>query len=158
MISIIVAYSKNRAIGREGKIPWHLPEDLKLFKSITIGHTVVMGRKTWESLPKKPLSNRQNIVMTNNIFDKDICASSTEEAINMSVFDHIFVIGGSQIYSLFLDQNKVDNILASELQEEYDGDSFFPKLDSRWERNLIKQFDKFNFVEYKKEINASKSN
>lgn len=158
MISIVVAYSKNRVIGREGKIPWHLPEDLKLFKSITTSHTVVMGRKTWESLPKKPLPNRQNIVMTNNIFDKDICASSVEEAINMSVFDHIFVIGGSQIYTLFLDQNKVDNILASELQDEYDGDVFFPDLDNSWERNLIKQFDKFDFVEYKKEIDASKSN
>lgn len=104
-IKIIVAIGRDGSIGKEGNLIWNLPGDLKRFKSITMGYPVVMGRKTWESLPKKPLPGRLNIIMTRN---KDFKAEgalichSVDEVLKSIDADEIFIIGGAEIYRMFL--------------------------------------------------------
>lgn len=104
-MKLIVAIGKDGAIGKGGNLIWRLPDDLRRFKAITIGHPVIMGRKTWESLPKKPLPGRRNIILTRN---KDFKAegaeivSSPEEALAMTVGENPFIIGGAEIYNTFL--------------------------------------------------------
>lgn len=108
MVTIIVAAARDGAIGKDGDLLWHLSGDLKRFKALTLGHTVVMGRKTWESLPKRPLSGRRNIVITRNAeyptpgAEK---ASSLQEALDLarkeadSTDGEVFIIGGASVYS-----------------------------------------------------------
>lgn len=104
-IKVIVAVGKDGAIGYKGGLIWHLPGDLKRFKEITTGHTVIMGRKTWDSLPKKPLPNRRNIILSRQ---KDYnpegaeVVSSLEEALDIVKNDTAFIIGGAEIYNLFI--------------------------------------------------------
>lgn len=104
-VNIIVAVALNGAIGDRGNLLWHIPEDLKRFKAITSGHPVIMGRKTWESLPKRPLPGRKNIVLTRN---KDFKAegaevvTTPEEAISRCGKEDCFIIGGDMVYRLFL--------------------------------------------------------
>ena len=104
-MKIIVAIGKDGAIGKNHNLIWHIPEDLKRFKALTTGHPVIMGRKTWESLPKKPLLNRRNIVLTR---EKDMefpgaeTVNSIEEAIRISEGQQPFIIGGAEIYKAFL--------------------------------------------------------
>lgn len=102
-ISIVVARSLNNVIGLEGQLPWDEPEDMKFFKELTKGGTVVMGRKTWESLPGK-LANRDNIVVTSSpIEGPDLACESLATAIKCADFANIFVIGGAQLYKEALD-------------------------------------------------------
>ena len=104
-VNIIVAIGKDGAIGRNGDLIWKIPEDLKRFKALTTGHPVIMGRKTWESLPKKPLPNRRNIVVTRQ---KDFqaegaeTANSINEAMKLVEGEDAFIIGGAEIYKEFL--------------------------------------------------------
>ena len=104
-VNLIVAIGKDGAIGKEGILIWKISEDLKRFKSLTTGHPVIMGRKTWESLPKKPLPNRRNIVLTRQ---KDFSAegaetvASIDEALKLTDGEKPFVIGGAEIYRQFL--------------------------------------------------------
>lgn len=149
-IKIIVAYDENRVIGYKGKIPWKISEDLKLFKKITMGNTVVMGRITWDSLPKKPLEGRNNIIISNKLkgngFFPDLNSALTEaDKFNKD----IFIIGGQQIYSALIPF--ADFILASEVNGIHEGDAFFPELKSdEWNKKSIEKYEKFNFVEYEK--------
>lgn len=103
---MIVAIDLHNGIGKNDELPWHLSEDLKRFKSITTGHPIVMGRKTWESLPKKPLPERQNIVLTTdknyNAPGADVVTSIEEVKQIVNPAQEIFIIGGAQIYNLFL--------------------------------------------------------
>lgn len=137
-INIIVAVSENNCIGVEGKLPWKLPTDLKRFKEITTGHVVVMGRKTWESLPEKvrPLPNRINVVITRN---KDYVAKGAEVRTNLEsaleefVFEdtNVFVIGGAEIYK---EAFKYANILhLTRVVADVEGDTFLEGLEpSEW--------------------------
>lgn len=103
-INMIVAAGKDGAIGKNGDLIWHLPGDLKRFKTLTMGHPVIMGRKTWDSLPKKPLPGRLNIILSRkeNIKQEGVeTASSVEEAIALCQGESPFIIGGEQIYRLF---------------------------------------------------------
>jgi len=137
--TIIVAYDKDRVIGVDGSIPWHVPEDFKHFKKTTLGHPIIMGRKTYESIGK-PLSNRWNIVLTRKLFFKKnnpttenmTVVLSLQKAIkllkaepNLGIGDkfffydrdkqdEVFIIGGSQVYKDALDNNLVDKIIATE--------------------------------------------
>lgn len=123
MISIIVAYAHNRVIGRDGKIPWHLPNDLRYFKRITSGHTVVMGRKTFESIGR-PLPQRRNIVLThgNDIHLAGIeVVHSKQEVL---AFDDAFIIGGEAVYRQFIDV--ADQLYVTEIVLNTEGDAFFP--------------------------------
>ncbi len=130
MISIIVAIGKNNTLGFGNALPWHLPDDLKRFKKLTLGHAIIMGRRTYESIGK-PLPDRKNIVITR---EKDfaapgcIVAHSWEEAVRSAGDEtEIFVVGGSQIYAMALPHT--DKLYLTWVEAETDGDVFFPKLD-----------------------------
>lgn len=132
MISIIVAVAKNGAIGKNNDLLWHISDDLKRFKAITSEHTVVMGKKTYESLPFKPLPKRENIVITRNKnihFEGCTMANSIEEIVTKYATseEEIFVIGGANIYEQFLPfANKLYITL---VYKDFDGDVFFPNID-----------------------------
>ena len=125
MISIIVASSENNVIGNDNKLVWKLPNDLKRFKEITSDNTVIMGRKTYESIGK-PLPNRLNIVISRSKIGIPgaIVVGSVEEAIKKSPINReIFIIDGSQIYNSSI--KYVNNIYLTKVHSEFDGDSFF---------------------------------
>jgi dihydrofolate reductase len=133
MVSIVVAQAKNGVIGINNDLPWYLPDDLKHFKAITNGHTVVMGRKTFESIVSrlgKPLPNRKNIVITR---DKSYAAEgatvvhSVEEARKVGGED-IFIIGGAEIYNSALPFT--DKMYVTEINAEINGDVYFPPIGS----------------------------
>lgn len=128
-ITIIVAYSDNRVIGNKNTLPWKISGDLKLFKEQTLNNIVIMGRKTWDSLPKKPLPDRENIVITRNkkLINGVLITKSLNEAISLCKPDKkVFVIGGSSIYEQFLPI--ASRILATEIHSSLEGDSFFPEI------------------------------
>jgi dihydrofolate reductase len=141
MFSIIVASAKNGTIGNKGEIPWYLPDDFKYFAKITKGHTVVMGRKTYESIIKrigKPLPERKNVVITNqeNFSAPDcIVLKSIEDTVNYfkNTSEEIFIIGGSTIYNQFLPFT--DKLYITEVNTEIDGDTKFIYDKNDW--NLI---------------------
>lgn len=130
-ISLIAAKSENGVIGKDNKLPWHLPEDLKYFKKMTLGKPVIMGRKTFESMGSKPLPNRENIVLTRYeglVLPGCIIVNSVEGALAAAGSSaEAMVIGGAEIYSLFLPI--ADRLYLSIIPQIIDGDSFFPKLD-----------------------------
>jgi dihydrofolate reductase len=134
-ISIIVAVAKNFAIGRNNDLLWHIPEDLKRFKRITLGHPVIMGRMTYLSLPFRPLKNRTNIVITDNpveSFDGCITVHSIEEALNLcNENEESFIIGGGSVYRQFLPH--CNKLYLTMVHKDFEADTFFPTLDlSQW--------------------------
>lgn len=126
-MNLIVCMSKNRVIGKENKMPWSLPNDLAYFKKTTLGKTVVMGRKTFESIGKN-LPGRNNVILTRDPnFKADGCtiASNIEEVLKMPC-DDVFIMGGSEIYSLFMPY--IRKLYITQIDEEFDGDAFFPEI------------------------------
>jgi dihydrofolate reductase len=123
----IVAMTPERVIGREGALPWHLPEDLAFFKRTTSGHAIVMGRKTYESIGR-PLPKRRNIVLTRDrgwtAPGVEVIHSPEELASRAAVDEKVFIIGGAEIYSAFLD--RLDELLVSHVFENYPGDTRLP--------------------------------
>ncbi len=132
-ISIIVAVAKNNAIGKDNKLLWHLSEDLRRFKRLTTGHTIVMGKNTYYSLPRRPLPNRRHIVITDvagEQIDDCVMAYSIGEAISkMEPGEESFIIGGASIYRQFLPH--ADRLYITWVHEEFEGDTFFPGLDEK---------------------------
>jgi dihydrofolate reductase len=133
MLSIIVAMSEDRVIGRNGKLPWHLPIDLKHFKSLTMGHAIIMGRKTFESIGK-PLPGRTTIVLSrgNEIKNPEVLtARSIGEAVDLAPGDaEVFVIGGSEVFREALE--RADRIYLTLVHTTVpDGDAFFPEFNER---------------------------
>ncbi len=135
MISLIVAASENDVIGRDGDLPWKLPDDLKHFKRVTMGKPVVMGRKTWESL-QRPLPGRQNVVITRQRgYSAEGCDIVNYPAAALqatSAADDIMIIGGGRVYEQFL--RRADRIYLTRVHTTVEGDVYFPKLDEDWER------------------------
>ena len=130
-LAVIVAVAPNGVIGRDGDLPWRLPEDLKHFRRTTLGHAVVMGRATWESIGK-PLPKRRNIVVTRNrdyMADGAEVAHSLPEALALAWQSdpEPFVIGGASLYAEALPQ--ATRLELTEVHEEVDGDTFFPGYD-----------------------------
>lgn len=131
MLSIIVAKAKNNIIGKENKLIWHLPGDLKRFKELTTGHTIIMGRKTFESLGRI-LPNRKHIVFSQNPDFKvkeeqvQIVHSMLEIQEYIENEEENFVIGGAMIYNLLMPY--VTKMYVTEIKEEFEGDAFFPKI------------------------------
>ncbi|CAN1563687.1 FolA Dihydrofolate reductase [Burkholderiaceae bacterium] len=133
-LSLIVAYAQNRVIGRDNTLPWKLPSDLAHFKRTTLGHPIIMGRKTWESLGR-PLPGRRNIVISrdaNYPAQGAECVTSLAQAIAaVQDLEEAFVIGGAQIYQEALPF--AQQVIATEVQESVEGDAFFAPLDkAQW--------------------------
>lgn len=131
-VAIIVAMGEDRSIGKEGTMPWHIPADLKRFKTLTMGHPVIMGRRTWLSLPSGALPGRRNIVVTR---DAGFCpegaeaAASPEAALALCAGDAFpFIIGGGEIYRAMLPYSTI--IYLTQVEASYpDADTFFPEID-----------------------------
>jgi len=159
MISIIAAASTNNAIGVQGRLPWKLSDDLKRFKKLTMGKPIIMGRSTWESIDQ-PLSGRQNIILTRQAdFVAHGCdvVASVEDALEIAGdSEEIMIIGGGQIYELFLPM--ASRLHITRVHAEIDGDVFFPEIDVRvWqlvsseehEADVLNQFP-FAFMSYER--------
>ena len=129
IISLIVAMDKNNLIGKNNKIPWHIPGELKRFRAITMGKPIIMGRKTFESIGK-PLDGRENVVLTNNKSYKQAGVKSynniSEVISDFTNYDEIFIIGGSEIYALVLPL--AHKLYVTKIDKIYDGDTWFPKI------------------------------
>lgn len=142
MISFVVAVSRNGVIGREGGLPWHISSDLKRFREITMGKPVVMGRKTWESLPRKPLPGRRNIVITQQkdyrAEGADVAASPEAALLLAPDAPEVAVIGGGEIYRLFWPL--ADRLYLTEVDLEVDGDTHFPVVDPAEWREIAREF------------------
>lgn len=160
-LTIIVAAAENDAIGKDNKLIWHLSDDLKRFKALTNGHHIIMGRKTFESFPK-PLPNRTHIVITRqsdyNAPEGVIIVNNLEDAIDASKHDtQPFIIGGGEIYKQALDV--ADKIELTRVHENFEADTFFPKIDTNsWKEtdNIFNKKDKdhdheFSFITYERE-------
>jgi len=134
-ISIIVAIAENYAIGKDNRLLWHISEDLKRFKKLTTGHTLIMGRNTFLSLPNGPLPNRRHIVISdveNESFGGCEMARSMEEAIAMAGHsEECFVIGGGMVYAQFLPV--AGKLYLTRVHHSFEADTFFPEIDfSQW--------------------------
>jgi dihydrofolate reductase len=143
-ISCIVAIGKNNVIGKNNSMPWHIPTDLKYFKEITSGHCIILGRKNFESIAKA-LPKRTNIVVTRQkdfYHSSVISASSIENALKTALElgeTEVFIVGGAEIYHQTI--SLWDKLYLTEIQHEFEGDTFFPNIDySEW--RLIKETKK----------------
>ena len=161
-IIIIAAVAKNRVIGRDNQLLWHIPEDMAHFKALTAGHTVLMGRKTWESLPERfrPLPGRVNIVLTRQHGWQAagaVVAPGLDDALAAAgAVPRVFVIGGADLYAAALP--RADELVLTEIEADFHGDTSFPS----WDRTLFREawrerhhaappngFD-FSFVRYER--------
>lgn len=139
-----------RVIGKDGGLPWHLPEDLKLFKRHTTGHPIVMGRKTWDSIGK-PLPNRQSIVLTR---DTDWSAEGAEvihrpeDLQKIKLIDpQVYIIGGAQVYQVFLPVT--DELLVSHVYEPYRGDTYLPAFEDEFPNVTVEEvYETFELRRY----------
>ena len=159
-ISMIVAMSKNRVIGKDNGMPWHLSDDLKNFKKITIGKTIIMGRMTYDSIGKA-LPGRKNVILSRSLKDKNILVFDNLE--NALVYarnkEEIFIIGGQDIYSQTI--NKANKLYLTTINDEIEGDKFFPHFDnSNWDIVDTKYYkkNKNNTHDFKSEILIKKIN
>jgi len=149
MVSIIAAMSENRVIGRDGKLPWYIPEDLQHFKKLTEGGAVIMGRKTYESIGK-PLPNRLNIVITR---EKDktingcITVNSIKDAISKANSEKkIFIIGGGEIYKKSL--KFASTVYLTKVHQDIEGDTYFPELNDKWKEVEREDKNGYSFIRY----------
>ncbi|ANZ43609.1 dihydrofolate reductase [Lentzea guizhouensis] len=128
MVGLIWAQAANRVIGRDNAIPWHVPEDMKRFRELTTGAAVLMGRRTWESLPPRfrPLPGRRNIVLSRTPQEGVETSDSLDEALK-SVDGDLWVIGGSAVYAAALPF--ADRIEVTEIRETFEGDTYAPEVD-----------------------------
>ncbi len=161
MISIIAAISKNNALGKDNDLIWHLPADLKRFKKITSGHTIIMGRKTFESIGK-PLPNRKSIIITRNTnYQIEGCTivHSLDEAIaKVADEEKAFIIGGAKIYKQSLENNIADQLDITFVHQEFEADAFFPNINTEVWKEVAREDCKadeknnydYSFVTFKK--------
>jgi dihydrofolate reductase len=141
-VSIVVAISENHVIGKDNKLLWYLPNDLKHFKDITTGHTVIMGRKTYESVGK-PLPKRRNIIITRQPITIEGCevVNSIDAALQLCKSEaEVFIVGGAEIYKQSL--KLTDRIYLTIVHKDFDGDSSFPELDKEeWKEVSHEDFE-----------------
>ena len=141
-LTLIAAVARNGVIGRDNRLPWHLPADLKHFKALTTGHAVIMGRKTWESLPEqfRPLPDRHNIVVTRNAgyrAEGAVVVTSLPAALAAAQSDEAFVIGGAELYATALPL--ADRLQLTEIDVAFDGDTHFPAVAPRQWRETARE-------------------
>lgn len=170
-ISIIAAIGKNRELGKDNKLLWYIPEDFKRFKTLTSGHPIIMGRKTWESLLLKPLPNRTNIIITQNLNFKAqnyplrseanssklktrdlLSVNSLEQAIDVakkvSGAEEVFIIGGGQIYEQAIKKGLADKLYLTIVDGDFDADTFFPDY-SQFKKVVFEKEGKSEKYKYK---------
>ncbi len=162
-ISIIAAVADNLVIGKSNKLPWHLPADLKHFKELTTGHAVIMGKRTFQSLPNGPLPNRKNIVLT-SIMSEGVNkgffeADSIEDALELcDNEEQVYIIGGGAVYRQSID--KADTMHLTWVHGEFSGDAYFPKINFKnWKEVSREDHDadeknphSYSFVKYERAI------
>jgi dihydrofolate reductase len=151
MIILIAACSAGNVIGNGDVIPWHIPEDFAHFKRTTLGHAIVMGRKTWDTLPKKPLPKRSNIIISQSPMSVEgaECFATIGAAIAYakSLGEDTYVIGGQSIYEQTIDL--ADRLVISHVNGEFEGDKFFPHFSlDHWVANPKQASEQFTVVEY----------
>lgn len=140
-------------MGKEGKLPWHCPEDLKHFAETTFDYPMIMGYRTFLSLPTRYLDNRDVIVFSRRkhpAIPNVIFVSSLSEFLDLQhEFGGMYVIGGAQIYTLFLQENLIEEFILTQMKEAYEGDTFFPlSLLEGWGNDKIKESDCFTIYRY----------
>ncbi len=162
-VSAVVAIGRDRVLGKDNKLIWHIPEDLKRFRNITRGHPVIMGRKTFESILEvlgRPLPERPNIVITRDpgyqpsykgmpIVEDMIVVSSVEEAIeNAKDLDteEVFVIGGGQIFEAMLPV--IDKLYLTLIEDDKEGDSFFPEYEKEFTKKTFEESHEWERIKY----------
>ena len=154
-IVIVAAVAANGVIGADGTVPWHLPDDLRHFKETTIGHPVIMGRRTYDSIEARlggPLPGRTNVVLSRgspDLPDGVVLAGSVEEALDHASErdDRVYVVGGATVYEAFFP--RADRLVLTELERSYEGDTRFPGWDStEWTEVDRDERDGYAFVEY----------
>jgi len=149
---IIAAMDEQKAIGKDGEIPWHYSEDLKHFKEKTTGYSVLMGRKTYESLPKdfRPLPGRENIVLTRsdpNLDESVEIVNSLSEAYETAESEKLFIAGGASVYDQTL--READKMILTHIPGTHDGDTFFPDWNKdNWELTSHKEREGLVFEEF----------
>ena len=160
MIHLIYARARNGVIGKDNRMPWQLPEDMAHFRQRTAGATVIMGRKTWDSLPPRfrPLPGRRNIVLTRQLgwqAEGAQAAHSLEQALAAagSGGQPVWIIGGAELYAQAL--ALADAVVATEIEQDFDGDAFAPLLGDAWveisrEHHVSGSGLPFSFVEYRR--------
>ncbi|MDR2564325.1 MAG: dihydrofolate reductase [Prevotellaceae bacterium] len=144
MLNIIVAVAENMVIGKGNRLIWHISEDLKHFRKLTLGHPVIMGRKTFESIGK-PLPGRLNIILSRDPrfqVSGCVCCTSLDDAVvaAQAVDENYFVIGGGDLYRQALPQ--ADTIYLTKIHQKYEGDTFFPEISSHWREVESVHFEK----------------
>ncbi|HEX8514491.1 MAG TPA: dihydrofolate reductase [Allosphingosinicella sp.] len=157
-VTIVVARARNGAIGRDGGLPWRLPEDLKHFKAVTMGSAMVMGRRTFDSLPGL-LPGRRHIVLTREPAWRAAgaeTAGSVEEALALAAGEPVSVIGGAEIIALFLPS--ADAVELTEVHDEPDADTFMPEFDTaQWEEVSRRDHPGYSFVRLERRVPPSTS-
>lgn len=159
MISLIVAFDSNRLIGAGNKLPWHYKDDLKYFKEVTMGHDLLMGKNTFESIlsyTQKPLPGRQHFVLSRTL---DYAHEQVELVRDLEAFlqsypqnKELFVIGGSSVYEQLLP--KADRLYITHIGEAYEGDAYFPAVDfSQWTQLTSRESGMLRFAVYERKIN-----
>ena len=136
--TLLAATSPDMVIGRDGEIPWHYPGDLRRFKRLTLGHTVVMGRRTWESLPGRPLPGRRNLVLTSRSLDGVECFRTLAEAVP-TVEGELFFIGGAQLYREALGVADFIDLTLVPDDVPVEGSVLFPPIPPEWEPGPVEQ-------------------
>ena len=156
ILTAIVAMTGDRVIGRDGDLPWRLGEDLKFFKEVTMGHPILMGRKTYESIGRA-LPGRRNLVLSRREdFEAPGCEvlGSVEEVSELVEADEVvWVIGGAGIYEAVL--GEVEEMLVTHVRGEYEGDTVFPEFEDEFERvELVREREEFEIVRYRRKTLA----
>ena len=149
---IIAAMAENRVIGKNNTLPWSLKADMERFKKLTLGWPCVMGRKTWESLPKRPLPGRPNIVISRSLSSTSAPEAavfpSLQEAVrHCAEYEKVFICGGASVYAEALEfANRIELTM---IRRNYEGDAFFPEIDNAlWQITQMEDFDGFSFISY----------
>jgi dihydrofolate reductase len=150
-LHLIAAHDDNLVIGNKGKLPWRLPEDLKHFKSITMGHPILMGRGVFEEIGEKPLPGRRNVVLSRKVWNHVESYSRIDDALTaLSEEDVVFLIGGGQIYDQMIEM--CDKMYITEVKGSFDGDVFFPEyraqIGKKWIEVNRDNYPTHSFVEY----------